>query len=213
MSELFEIFKNLINPEFIIQYGGITLLILVIFAETGLFFGFFLPGDSLLFTAGLFCGTAYLDINILTLIILLILAAFLGDNIGYFFGNKVGQKLFKRKDSFLFKQKYLEMTKAFYQKHGGKAVIFGRFFPIIRTFAPILAGAAGVEFKKFTLYNIIGALLWIPSFTLAGYFLVRIIPNIQDYLHYIILGVIAASVAPVAIAFIKGRKNYYPKEF
>jgi membrane-associated protein len=206
MTELIETLKHLIDPEFLIQYGGLGLLIFIIFAETGLLIGFFFPGDSLLFIAGLMCGTPYLETNIYALISLLCISAIVGNTIGYLFGKKVGEALYDKPDSLFFKKKYITMTQDFYAKHGAKAVIFGRFAPFIRTFAPILAGTASIDFKKFTLYNIIGALLWVPSFLLAGFLLGKSFPQVKDYLHYITAGIILLSLIPVIITFIKERK-------
>jgi membrane-associated protein len=211
MTEIIETLKHLIDPEFLIKYGGIGLLMLIIFAETGLFFGFFFPGDSLLFIAGLMCGTEYLPTDISILLLSLCAAAFLGNTVGYLFGKKIGEALYDKSDSLLFKKKYITMTRDFYAKHGGKALILGRFAPFIRTFAPILAGTAGIDFKKFTLYNLIGAVLWIPSFLLAGYILRSTFPQVKDYLHYITAGIILLSLIPVVITFVKERKAFKTK--
>lgn len=206
MNEIIEFAKHLIDPEFLIQYGGVGLLAFIIFAETGLFFGFFFPGDSLLFIAGLMCETEYLPTPIAILILTLCLAAIAGNSVGYIFGKKVGEALYDKPDSLLFKKKYITMTKDFYAKHGAKAIILGRFAPFIRTFAPILAGTANIDFKKFTLYNLIGAILWIPSFLLAGFLLGNTFPQVKDYLHYITAGIILLSLIPIAITFINERK-------
>ena len=162
---MFEFLKQLTNPESIISYGGLWLLLFVVFAETGLLIGFFLPGDSLIFVSGLLCATKphLLHTSFPTLLFLLITAAVLGNCFGYWFGKKTGEKLYSKEDSFLFRKSHLKTTADFYNKHGGKALILGRFLPIIRTFAPILAGVIKINFKTFMLYNILGAIAWIGS--------------------------------------------------
>ncbi|HXU26661.1 MAG TPA: VTT domain-containing protein, partial [Bacteroidia bacterium] len=169
MSEVLEFLKNLTNPESIVKLG-LPLLLFVIFAETGLLVGFFLPGDSLVFISGLLCATnqAILKVSITELILFMSLAAIIGNTFGYFFGKKVGEGLYKRKDSLLFKKRHLETTRNFYEKHGGKTLFVGRFLPIIRTFAPILAGVIKIDFKKFMLYNVVGALCWIGGVAGTG---------------------------------------------
>ncbi len=206
MTEIIHHLKQFIDPEFLIQYGGLTLLAFIIFAETGLFFGFFFPGDSLLFIAGLMSGTTYLPTHIAVLVLTLCVAAFLGNTVGYLFGKKIGEALYDKPDSLLFKKKYITMTRDFYARHGGKAVILGRFAPFVRTFAPILAGTAGIDFKKFMLYNLIGALLWVPSFLLAGFLLGSTFPQVKDYLHYITAGIILVSLVPIIITFINEKR-------
>ena len=152
---MIEFLKQLTNPESIIHYGGLALLLFVIFAETGLLIGFFLPGDSLVFIAGMICVSKpdVLGVNLITLIICLATAAISGNIVGYWFGKKAGPPLFNRPDSIIFKKRYLEITQKFYEKNGGKTLIIGRFLPIIRTFAPILAGVVKIEFKKFIFFN------------------------------------------------------------
>lgn len=208
MAEIWNFLKELVNPESIVQLG-LPLLLFVIFAETGLFFGFFLPGDSLVFISGLICATNndYLKVSIFVLIILMITSAVLGNLVGYWFGKKVGANLFKKKDSLLFKQRHLTATQSFYNKHGGKTLILGRFLPIVRTFAPILAGVIKIDFKKFMLYNIIGASAWITSICSIGYFLGSKYPKTKDYLGYIVIGLIVITTIPVVITYIKERKN------
>src|SRR4051812_26333751 len=147
---MIEFLKQLTNPESIIHYGGLALLLFVIFAETGLLIGFFLPGDSLVFISGMFCVSkpGLLGLNLEALIICLSTAAIIGNVVGYWFGKKVGPPLFQREDSLIFKKRYLELTRIFYEKNGGKTLIIGRFLPVIRTFAPVLAGIVKIEFKK-----------------------------------------------------------------
>lgn len=198
-------FLDTFNPETIIQFGGLGLLLLIIFAETGVFFGFFLPGDSLLFVAGLLAGTEYLDINVWLLIVLLIIAAVSGSFVGYLTGKWAGFYLLNRKDSFFFKKKYIDVTQAFYQKHGMMAFILGRFLPVVRTFVTILAGMAKIDFAKFLIFNFLGATIWIVTMVLAGHFLGRIFPNITSYLELIVIGMILVSAIPVIITWFKNR--------
>ena len=191
--------------EGIIQWGGYFALFAIIFAETGLFFGFFLPGDSLLVTAGLLANTV--GFNMYVLNILLIIAAVSGDAVGYYFGKKVGQTLFKREDSKLFKREYLLKTKIFYEKYGGKTILLARFIPIIRTFAPIVAGTAGMSYKKFAMYNIVGGILWVTSMIWTGYLLAVSFPRIIESIHILILVIIIMSFVPIFIEYWKHKKN------
>ncbi len=206
---MWEFFKTLTNPESIIQYGGLWLLLFVLFAETGLLVGFFLPGDSLVFVSGLICATSpqLLNVEIEILMLLMAIAAIVGNMFGYYFGYKAGDKLYSKKDSLIFKKSHLLMTKAFYEKHGGKTIILGRFLPIVRTFAPILAGVIKIDFRKFMIYNVIGALAWINSIGLAGYFLGQKFPAIKNYLGYIIIGFIVITTIPVLSTYLKNRKQ------
>ncbi len=220
MEEVWSFIQTLLNPKSIIEYGGFALLVFVIFAETGLFFGFFLPGDSLLFMAGLFCATGLLDVSIYVLTITLIIAAIAGNFVGFWFGKRTGPLLLKRKDSLLFKKKYVETARDFYQKYGGLALIISRFLPIFRTFVPIFAGIVLVDFRRFTFYNITGAILWVGSLVLSGYFLGRKFPQIEEYLLYIVIGIIVLSTIPVISTFVRKKveviipppKNKQPNE-
>lgn len=162
MQEYLEQFTQLFIPENLIKLGGLSLVLFIVFAETGLFIGFFLPGDSLLFTAGILCSTHVLDVNIWTLMLGLNIAAILGNITGYYFGRRIGPKLFTREDSFIFKKRYVLITQAFYERHGGKALIIGRFLPIIRTFAPILSGVIELKFKSFLFFSVVGLLCFGP---------------------------------------------------
>jgi membrane-associated protein len=204
MEQFWEHLQNLTDAQSIIRKGGFYLLLVVIFAETGVFFGFFLPGDYLLVLAGILCAAGMVDVPIYTLLISLILAGILGNYTGYWFGYRTGPVLFKRDESFFFKKRYVTMAEAFYSKYGGMALVLGRFFPIIRTFAPIFAGVVKVDFKKFTLFNIIGSVLWVTTLTLTGYFLGRKYPDeIKFYLKYVILILILATTIPLIIAYLK----------
>ncbi len=202
MDNFWEHLQNLTDAQSIISLGFYFLLI-VVFAETGLFFGFFLPGDYLLFMSGLLCSTGTFDISIYTLVLSLIAAGILGNYTGYWFGYRTGPALFTKNNSLFFKRRYVELAEEFYAKHGGMALVLGRFFPIIRTFAPIFAGVVKVDIKKFTLYNIIGSVAWVNTFTLAGFFLGRKYPQLKDYLEYIIIGLIIITTLPLLIAFTK----------
>jgi membrane-associated protein len=205
---VFHFLKELTDPASIIQYGGIFLLMFVVFAETGLLIGFFLPGDSLIFISGMFCSTKpeLLSVGIVLLIPLLIFSAVLGNMAGYWFGKKVGPALFKREDSLIFKKRYLETTRTFYNRHGARALILGRFLPIIRTFAPILAGAIFVDFRKFMAYNLIGATAWITSMSLCGFFLGKI-KWVEENVGWIVIFLIVITLIPVVQTWRRERKK------
>ncbi|MGJ1268442.1 DedA family protein [Sphingobacterium spiritivorum] len=211
MQEFLLSFQQLMDAEHLLSSGGFYLVVLIVFAETGLFFGFFLPGDYLLFLAGLFCALNKVDVSIETMYFGILLAGIAGNFAGYWFGYRTGPMLFKRKDSWIFKRKYIIMAEEFYQKYGGTALIIGRFVPIIRTFAPIFAGVVKLDFKKFVVYNVFGAFLWVTLLTLSGYFLGVKFPGIINYVEYIIIGMIAIAFLPIVIAVlkrtIKNRKN------
>ncbi|MES2566386.1 MAG: VTT domain-containing protein [Bacteroidota bacterium] len=206
---MLDFLKQLTDPESIIHYGGLWLLLFVVFAETGLLVGFFLPGDSLIFISGLVCATKphLLDISFVVLLPLLMLAAVLGNVFGYWFGRKAGANLYSKKDSLLFRRKHLITTQSFYEKHGGKTLILGRFLPIIRTFAPILAGVIKVNFKTFMLYNFIGAFAWIGSIASIAYFLGLKFPWIENYLGYIVIALIVITTFPVVLTYMKSKKK------
>lgn len=188
----------------LIQAVGYIGLFAIIFAESGLFFGFFLPGDSLLFTAGLLASQGYFNYYILAIIFAF--AAILGDNVGYMFGKKIGPKIFTREDSFFFQKKHVERTHNFYEKYGTKTIVLARFIPIVRTFAPILAGVGKMNYGLFFRYNIIGGLLWGIGISFIGYFLGSRVPNIENYLTLIIAGIIVASFLPIIFEFLKKSK-------
>jgi membrane-associated protein len=205
----FNSLKDWIKPEHIINVGGAFLVMAVIFAETGLLVGFFFPGDSLLFTAGLLVGTGKMDFNIILLLLGAFLAAFIGNTVGYFVGKTFGPRLFKKEDSLLFKKKYLDMTQNFYERYGKMAIIAGRFLPIIRTFVPVLAGAIKLDFGKFTVYNILGGGAWTASFILLGYFLGTKFPGpITKNLDYIVIGLIIITIIPVIRTYFRERKRH-----
>ncbi|MFD0766605.1 DedA family protein [Mucilaginibacter lutimaris] len=203
MENFWEYLQNLTDAQSILSSGGFYLLLIVVYAETGLFFGFFLPGDYLLFLAGLLSAAGIIHVPIYTLVLSLIAAGILGNYTGYWFGYRTGPVLFNRDDSFFFKKRYISVAEEFYAKYGGMALILGRFFPIVRTFAPIFAGVVKVDIKKFTIYNIVGSVAWVTILTLAGYFLGRRFPELKDYLQYIVLGLIIITTIPLIIAFLR----------
>jgi len=205
--------------KLIAEYGATVVYIIlfaIIFAESGLFFGFFLPGDSLLLTAGLFAykgvelaGGGELKLSLWVLMPLLFVAAVLGDNVGYWFGRKVGPPLFKRPQSLLFRPKNLQAAKAFYDRHGGKTITLARFMPFIRTFVPIVAGAVNMEWRRFTFFNLFGGLIWAAGVLIAGYSLARAIrPDVLDrYFLVIVLVVIVVSLMPAFIHLWKEERH------
>lgn len=207
MHATWEFIKELTNPESIIRYGGMALLVFVIFAETGLMVGFFLPGDSLVFVAGLICGTEpyLMNTNIFVLVSLLTFAAIAGNIVGYFFGKKAGDALFTKDDNLIFKKRYIDVTRSFYERNGGKSLVLGRFLPIIRTFAPILAGVIKMELKTFLLYTVIGAILWIGSLSVLGYYLGRI-AWVKDNLEWIVISLVVITSLPILQTWKKEKK-------
>lgn len=193
------------DPILLIKTVGYIGLILIVFAETGLLFGFFLPGDSLLIAAGLFAAKG--DMNILILLSTLTVAGIVGDAVGFYIGNKLGPLLYQKKDSFFFRRSHLIAAHDFYEKHGGKTIIIARFVPIIRTFAPTVAGAAGMNYFRFAMFNVIGGFLWVWSMLLGGYYLGKVFGDkINDYIHYLIIGIILLSILPLFIKWIQTRK-------
>ncbi|MDO8523263.1 MAG: VTT domain-containing protein [bacterium] len=199
-----------IDLENLIKTAGYLGLFFIIFAESGLFIGFFLPGDSLLFTAGFLASQGYL--NIWMLAPLMFVGAVLGDNFGYAFGAKVGPALFKKEDSLLFHKDHLERARNFYEKKGPMTIVLARFLPVIRTFAPILAGVGKMEYKTFFFYNILGGALWSLGMTLLGYLLGSVVPNIDKYLLPIILTIIFVSFLPGIYHVFKNRREYAGKK-
>jgi membrane-associated protein len=194
-----------LSPETIIHIGGVALLLGVVFAETGLFFGFFLPGDSLLFTAGLLSDSEWISLTPAELIPLLIIAATLGTATGFFFGRWTGDFFSQRKENFFYRKKYVDLTQEYFQKHGMMAFVFGRFIPVVRTFLPILAGIAKINVKKFWVYNLLGATLWVVSVVMAGYWLGRLFPALIDYIGLIALIMIAVSTLPLVVSVFRGQ--------
>jgi membrane-associated protein len=205
MEPLIEFFQRLYHFDALIAWGGHLVLIAIVFCETGIMAGFFLPGDSLLITAGLIAASGKL--NVWLLLFELSLAAILGDQLNYAVGRRLGPRLFYKEDSFWFNKKHLLRTQQFYEKHGVKTIIIARFVPIIRTFAPAVAGVGQMNYATFVTYNIIGGLLWVFSMILGGYFLGRAIPDIDKHVHKIILVVIVVSFLPIVIEYFKSRRQ------
>jgi membrane-associated protein len=191
----------------LVQWAGYVGLTLIIFAETGLLVGFFLPGDSLLVTAGLLCSQPGFGLNVYLLGTILTVAAIVGDTVGYAIGRATGPRIFTRPDSLLFNRKHLQRAHDFYEKHGGKTIIIARFMPIVRTFAPVVAGVAEMRYSAFVLFNVVGGLLWIWSMLFTGYVLGRYVPGIDKHIEKVILLVIFLSILPGIIGWWKERQR------
>lgn len=203
--------KNLTDPVWISNHGGLYIVVLIIFAETGLFVGFFLPGDSLLFITGMIIANSLSPfsnemMNLVYWISLISVAGFIGNMVGYWFGKKSGPLLFERKDTWLFKRKYIVQAKEFYDKKGGGAIVLARFLPIVRTFAPIVAGVVKMDFKKFVFFNIIGCIAWVVSMIVAGYLLGSNV-WVKENLEYIVIGLIVITTAPVLFKLFLSKKK------
>lgn len=205
---MFDTIRQLLHTVYdvqgLIQWGGLLMVCGIIFVETGLFVGFFLPGDSLLVTAGVFAAAGILKIG--TLLPAVIACAIVGDQVGYWIGRRAGQALYHRRDSFYFKRKHLESAHQFYEKYGGKTVILARFAPIVRTFCPPVAGAAEMNYLSYVTYDVAGGCLWGGSMILGGYFLGSFIPNIGQRIHYVIAVVVVLSLLPAIIGMLRARK-------
>lgn len=212
IEALLEFLRTLTNPEKLIHLLsevlggplGYLMLIAIVFAETGLLMGFFLPGDSLLFTVGVVAGAGHLDIVLINVV--LMVAAVVGDGVGYYLGYKTGPAIFSRPDSRFFKQEYLRKTQEFYAKHGGKTIIYARFVPIIRTFAPFIAGVGKMEYRRFLSFNIFGGIGWVFAMTMLGYGLGNV-GFVRAHFEKVILGIIFISVAPVALEVLRAHRK------
>jgi len=200
MEWLKQILHQVTDVETLVRFGGLTAMTIIVFAETGLLVGFFLPGDSLLVTAGVFAGTGQIDILHLNLV--LMAAAILGDTVGYWFGRKTGPALFARPKSPLFNPAHLRRAHDFYEKHGGKTIVIARFMPIVRTFAPIVAGMGQMEYRRFLAFNVFGGTLWVLSMTLIGYFLGQL-PGVREHIEVVIVVVVFLSILPGIIAAVR----------
>lgn len=209
MAEAWDLLKQIVNPEWILNHGGLWLLLFIIFAETGLFVGFFLPGDSLLFVTGMTLAAAnhISGFNVWEVALLVSAAGILGNYAGFWFGKKSGPLLFSRKDSLLFKKRHLMAAHEFYEKHGGGALVFARFLPFIRTFAPIVAGIVEMDFKRFTIYNMAGSISWVFIITLTGYYLGRSIPGLKDHLDLIVIILVIVTTGPVLFKILFRKKK------
>lgn len=194
------------NPIYLVESAGYIGLILIIFAETGLLLGFFLPGDSLLLAAGLFAARG--NMNIVALLVCISIAAIVGDAVGFYIGKRLGLLLYTKKDSFFFRRKHLMEAHEFYERHGGKTIILARFIPIVRTFAPTVAGAARMNYFHFAIYNVVGAALWVWGMLLSGYYLgLAFGEKINSYIHILILGIIFVSFLPILIKWLRSRRR------
>jgi membrane-associated protein len=193
------------DVEGIIHWGGNILVCVIVFVETGLFVGFFLPGDSLLVTAGVFAAAGHLDLA--TLLLTVTLCAICGDQLGYWIGRRAGQALYQREDSLFFKRRHLERAREFYDTHGGKTIIFARFVPILRTFCPVVAGGAQMPYSRFVGYSVIGGCSWVCGMILCGFFLASLVPNISQRIHYVIAVVIFLSFLFPLIHWLRSRSR------
>lgn len=192
----------------LVRWGGYVALVAIVFTETGLLIGFFLPGDSLLITAGLVAAAGGLDIWLLNL--LLCVAAIAGDSVGYAIGARLGPRLFTRERSLLFHPGHLERTRQFYLRYGAKTIVIARFVPIIRTFAPVVAGIGQMPYRRFLFYNVAGGVGWVVSMTWAGYLLGQLVPNLDQYIHVVVAVVIVLSVIPIVIEIARERRKRSP---
>jgi membrane-associated protein len=208
LQSFFHFLHSLYDPEGLkelIRTGGAPLICGIVFIETGFFVGFFLPGDSLLITAGIFAAADVIPLR--WLLAPVMLCAIAGDQIGYWIGRSAGAALYKRKDSFFFRREHLQRAHDFYEKYGGRAVILARFAPIVRTFCPPVAGAARMPYNRYLSYDIFGGIFWVGAMILGGYTLGRSVPNIGKYIHYVIAVVVLVSILPAIIGILKSRKN------
>jgi membrane-associated protein len=205
MNTLLEFFHKLYHFDELIRWGGHGVLVAIVFAETGILAGFFLPGDSLLVTAGVLSSAGYM--NVWVLLLELSVAAIAGDTVNYLIGRKMGDALFQRDDSFFFRKSHVERTHRFYEQYGAKTIVIARFVPIVRTFAPAVAGVAKMNYSKFITYNVIGGLAWVFSTLLLGYFLGHSVPHIDKHIHKVILVVIFVSFLPILWEYWKNRRT------
>jgi membrane-associated protein len=203
MELIQDFFRTVYNVPELVRLGGLVGLIAIVFAETGLMVGFFFPGDSLLITAGVFAARG--DLDIVWLNVLLCAAAIAGDATGYYVGYRAGRSLFNRPDSLLFRREHLIRTHEFYERHGGKTIVIARFIPILRTFAPVVAGIGTMTYRNFAFYNVAGGIGWVMSMTLAGYFLGRLVPDIERHIHLVVAAVIFLSILPGIISWARAR--------
>jgi membrane-associated protein len=207
LESLFHFLRSLYDPEGLkelIRSGGAPLICGIVFIETGFFVGFFLPGDSLLITAGIFAAADVIPLRWLLLPVMV--CAIVGDQIGYWIGRSAGAALYKREDSFFFRRSHLQRAHDFYEKYGGRAVILARFVPIVRTFCPPVAGAARMPYGRYVMFDIFGGIFWVGAMILGGYSLGRSVPNIGKYIHYVIAVVAVVSILPAVIGVLKSRK-------
>ncbi len=208
LQSIIHFFQSLYDPQGLrelIRWGGAPLVCFIVFVETGFFVGFFLPGDSLLVTAGIFAAA---DVVPLRWLLLPVMAcAIVGDQLGYWIGRTAGKALYQRKESFFFRRSHLQRAHEFYEKYGGRAVIFARFVPIVRTFCPPVAGAALMPYPHYVAFDVLGGLLWVGAMILGGYFLGRSVPNIGQRIHYVIAVVVALSLLPAVVSLVRARRS------
>jgi membrane-associated protein len=202
---LYGVLTGKVSLDALVRWGGYVVLTAIVFTETGLLVGFFLPGDSLLITAGLVAATGAL--NIWWLNVLLIAAAIVGDSVGYAIGRRLGPALFTRPKSRLFNPQHVERTRRFYERHGAKTIVIARFVPIVRTFAPVVAGVGMMDYRRFITYNVVGGAGWVASMTWAGYLLGRTIPDINRHIHIVVVIVIVLSVIPIVVEILRERRR------
>jgi membrane-associated protein len=202
---VYDIARGAYSLDDLVRWGGYVILVAIVFTETGLLVGFFLPGDSLLITAGLVAATGALDIWWLNG--LLIVAAVVGDSVGYAIGYRAGPRIFTREQSLLFRPSHVERTRQFYERHGAKTIVIARFVPIVRTFAPVVAGVGQMEYRRFLIYNVAGGVGWVTSMTWAGYLLGQTIPNIGDHIHVVVAIVIVLSLIPIGVELYRERRR------
>ena len=205
MDFLVSILTGHYSLDALIQWGGYVLLVGIVFAETGLLVGCFLPGDSLLITAGLLAAAGHL--NIWWINLLLMAAAIIGDSVGYAIGARLGPRIFTREKSLLFNPKHVLRTRHFYEKYGPKTIVIARFVPIIRTFAPVLAGVGAMQYRRFLAFNVLGGIGWVASMSLAGFALGRAVPNISKYMHVLVITIIVLSCIPIAVEIYRERRK------
>lgn len=211
LTQLMDLFHRIYDVQGIVRWGGLLALVAIIFSETGLLVGFFLPGDSLLVTAGIYCNALNPGeeplLNIVTVNLAVMVAAIVGDTVGYWIGAKSGPRLFTREQSLLFSRKHLLRTKAFYERQGGKTIIIARFMPFARTFAPVVAGIGKMSYRRFLAFNVVGGIGWVFSMTMLGYLLAQKFPTLPKHIDKVIVVIIAVSLVPAAIGWLTSRKN------
>jgi membrane-associated protein len=211
MHDLMGLFHRIYDVQGIITWGGLAALVLIIFAETGLLVGFFLPGDSLLVTAGIYCTAIQEDkpplLSLPLVLLLCSIAAVVGDTVGYWIGAKSGPALFNREQSLFFSRKHLLRTKEFYERHGGKTIVIARFMPFVRTFAPVVAGIGQMNYRRFLSFNVFGGIGWVVSMTMLGFSLSKVFPHLNKQIDKVIIVIIAVSLLPGAISWLQNRKK------
>lgn len=200
ISELLQILTfaaaGVFDPTELIKTGGLLLIALIVFAESGMFVGFFLPGDTLLLSAGILASQEQLSASVVVVIIVIAVAAILGDNVGYHIGRIYGRRLFKKKDGLIFRQEYVQRAEGFYEKYGSKTMLVAHFIPIVRTFAPPVAGVARMNYRQFFIYDAIGDIAWATSITLVGYWFGTKVPGLEGYIHYVLIGIVLITLGP-----------------